>query len=66
MLHINYVLSVCVYNRMIAPCVVYVFYHQIAVAVKYGNNIALRVLTVKILFIRIYHARNAAIGIDKL
>ncbi len=66
MLHIDYVLSVCVYNRMIAPTIVNIFYHNVTVTVKYCYNIPLRVLTVKILFIRIYHARNAAIVIDKL
>lgn len=35
MLHIDYVLSVSVYHRMIAPAIVNIFYHNVIIAVKY-------------------------------
>ncbi len=35
MLHIDYVLSVCVKLSVVAPTIVNIFYHNVIIAVKY-------------------------------
>ena len=46
MLHVRDLCTACIQHLMIAPRIVYIFYHSIAVRVKYGNNISLHVLAV--------------------
>ena len=50
---------------MVAPCIVYIFYHNIAVVVKKSNNIPLCVAAVKICITAILYADHTRIIIDK-
>ncbi len=57
--------SVGIEHCMIAPTVVDIFYHYIAITVKYSRNIPLRVAAVEIYASSIFYADYSRIIVDK-
>ena len=54
MISVFNIVAVCIKHGVVAPCVVYIFYHNCACVVKNGNDIALHILAVEVLRIVMY------------